>query len=148
MLRTITIQKRLLAAFGALALMLIITGIVSVQSLSKVRAKADVVETNLLPSISRLGDVEALTAETRAMTLRLLLAIDITQEGATFERIKQLNAEKQKVSKEYESYINMDDERKLYNEFSQIDKQYGDLQTKALDFLKQEELGAAQDLLD
>ena len=148
MLRTITIQKRLLAAFGALALLLVITGLVSVQSLSKVRTQADIVESNLLPSVSYLGQVESLTAETRAMTLRLLLAIDITQEGATFERIKQLNSEKQNVSKKYESAIFLPEERKLYNEFTQLDQQYGELQSKALDFLRQEELGAAQDLLD
>lgn len=148
MLRSITIQKRLLAAFGALALLLAITGIFSVQSLSKVREQADLVESNLLPSISYLGQVESLTAETRAMTLRLLLAIDITQEGATFERIKQLNSEKSEISNKYEATVYMPEERTLYQQFSDVDKQYRELQQKALDFLRQEELGAAQDLLD
>lgn len=148
MLRSITIQKRLLAAFGALALLLAITGIFSVQSLSKVREQADLVESNLLPSISYLGQVESLTAETRAMTLRLLLAIDITQEGATFERIKQLNSEKAEISNKYEATVYMPEERTLYQQFSDVDKQYIELQQKALDFLRQEELGAAQDLLD
>ena len=148
MLRSITIQKRLLAAFGALALLLAITGIFSVQSLSKVREQADLVESNLLPSISYLGQVESLTAETRAMTLRLLLAIDITQEGATFERIKQLNSEKSEISNKYEATVYMPEERTLYQQFSDVDQQYRELQQKALDFLRQEELGAAQDLLD
>lgn len=148
MLRSITIHKRLLAAFGALALLLAVTGGFSLQSLSKVRAQADLVETNLLPSVSYLGEVDSLTAETRALTLRLLLAIDITQEGATFDRIKQLNAEKQEFSKKYEATIYMPEERTLYQQFSEADTKYRELQQKALELLRQEELGAAQDLLD
>ena len=148
MLRSITIQKRLLAAFSALDLLLAITGIFSVQSLSKVREQADLVESNLLPAISYLGQVKSLTAETRAMTLRLLLAIDITQEGPTFELIKQLNSEKLGISNRYEATISMPEERTLYQQFSNVDKQYTEFQQKALDFLRQEELGAAQDLLD
>ncbi|MEH8017281.1 methyl-accepting chemotaxis protein [Rheinheimera muenzenbergensis] len=148
MLRTITIQKRLLAAFGVLALLLAITGIFSLQSISKVRAQADMVETNLLPAISYLGQVESLTAETRAMTLRLLLAIDITQEGKTFERIDTLNKEKTAVSKQYEATIVLAEERTLYKTFADVDAEYTELQGRALALLKQEELGAAQDLLD
>lgn len=148
MLRTITIQKRLLAAFGILALLLAITGFVSVQSLSKVRAQADILETNLLPAISYLGEVESLTHRSRATTLRLLLAIDITQEGATFERIKQLNEQKAAVSKKFEEMIFIPEERVVYQQFVETDRQYTELQQKALEYLKQEELGAAQDLLD
>ena len=148
MLRTITIQKRLLAAFGMLALLLAITGLFSMQSLSKVRAQADIVESNLLPAISYLGQVESLTAETRAMTLRLLLAIDITQEGETFNRIDALNNEKNDVSKKYEATIVLAEERALYKKFTDVDTEYAELQGRALALLKQEELGAAQDLLD
>lgn len=148
MLRSISIQKRLLAAFGALALLLAITGIFSMQSLSKVRAQADIVESSLLPAISYLGQVESLTAETRAMTLRLLLAIDITQEGRTFDRIEALNKEKTDVSKKYEATIALAEERTLYKKFTEVGAEYAELQGRALALLKQEELGAAQDLLD
>ncbi len=148
MLRTITIQKRLLAAFGALALLLAITGLFSVQSLSKVRAQADIVESNLLPAISYLGQVESLAISSRAMTLRLLLAIDITQEGGTFERIQVLNDEGDKANKAYAALIHLPEERRLYQQFNEVRQQYFVLQQKSLEFLRQEELGAAQDLLD
>ncbi|MBU2113993.1 MAG: methyl-accepting chemotaxis protein [Gammaproteobacteria bacterium] len=148
MLRTITIQKRLLAAFGALSLLLAITGIFSVQSLSQVRAQADIIESNLLPAVTYLGQVESLSSRSRALTLRLLLAIDITQEGQTFERIDNINAEVQKSLQNFAGTILNSQERKLYEQFEAVEKQYFDLQKRALALLRQEELGAAQDLLE
>lgn len=148
MLRKITIQKRLLAAFGSLALLLAITGIVSLNSLANVREQANIVESNLLPSINNLGRVRALSTEARAITLRLLLSLDITQESETFKRIEELTQRKSKAISEYTGYISLPEERKLFEEFKKIDEAYVDLQIRALDFLKKEELGAAQDLLD
>lgn len=148
MLRSISIQKRLLAAFGALALLLAITGVFSLQSISKVRAQADIVESNLLPAISALGQLEALTTRSRAMTLRLLLAIDITQEGATFERIKALNDDVDKADKAFAATLYLPQERKVYQQFDEVHQQYKALQQQSLELLRQEELGAAQDLLD
>lgn len=148
MLRTITIQKRLLIAFGAIALLLAVSGLFSVQSLSKVRAQADIVESNILPAISYLGQVEALAHRSRATTLRLLLSLDITQEGKTFEAIKRLNEEKEQVSKKYTETIYLAKERELYKQFAEVDEQYQQLQRQALEYLQKEEVGAAQDLLD
>ncbi|WP_166838188.1 methyl-accepting chemotaxis protein [Rheinheimera pleomorphica] len=148
MLRSISIQKRLLAAFGALALLLAITGLFSLQSLSKVRAQADIVESNLLPAVSYLGQVESLSGRSRALTLRLLLAIDVTQETATFALIERINADVQQAVKKYAATIYIEEERKLFQQFEQVELQYFELQTKALELLKQEELGAAQDMLD
>ena len=148
MLRTITIQKRLLVAFGALALLLAITGVFSLQSISKVRAQAEILETNLLPSINSLGRVRGLSAEARAITLRLLLAIDLSQESTTFQRIEELTTRKTEAVNQFASYVSLPEERTLFDEFKSIDAEYVALQQKALGFLKIEELGAAQDLLD
>ena len=90
MLRTITIQKRLLVAFGALALLLAITGLVSLQSLSKVRAQADFVETVVVSGLSGIGAIGTGINRNRALTMRLLLSLDITQEGGTFNEINDL----------------------------------------------------------
>ncbi|SEH65452.1 methyl-accepting chemotaxis protein [Rheinheimera pacifica] len=148
MLRTISIQKRLLAAFGTLALLLAITGVFSLHSLSKVREQANLVETNLLPSVSYLGDVDADIARSQALTLRLLLAIDIRQESATFDRLEVLRQGVEKSEQAYAATVYMPEERKLYEAFSGVKTQYFALQQQALALLKQEEVGAATDMLD
>lgn len=148
MLRSISIQKRLLAAFGALALLLTITGVFSLQSIAKVRAQADIVESNLLPAISALGEVESLTGRSRALTLRLLLSIDVTQETATFERIKSINVEVQEAIKNYAATLYIPEEVAVFKQYEEVELKYFELQSKALELLQQEELGAAQDMLD
>src|SRR5690606_16957862 len=105
MLRTISIQKRLLAAFGALALLLTITGLFSLQSLSKVRAQADFVETAVVPGVSGIGGIGTGINLNRALTMRLLLSLDITQEGETFDTISRLREEILNLEKPYEASI-------------------------------------------
>jgi len=148
MLRSISIQKRLLAAFGALALLLAITGLFSLQSLSKVRDQADFIETAVVPGISGIGDIGTGINRNRALTMRLLLSLDITQEGETFETISKLREEILSLEKPYEASIFDAQERIIFDEYTVSRQKYFELQEKALELLRQEELGAAQDLLD
>ena len=148
MLRTITIQKRLLAAFGALALLLAITGVFSLQSISKVRAQADFVETAVVPGLSGIGAIGTGINRNRALTMRLLLSLDITQECETFNAINKLREDILKVEKPYEASIFDSQERIIFGKYIESRKKYFELQERALELLRKEELGAAQDLLD
>lgn len=148
MLRTISIQKRLLAAFSALALLLALTGIFSLQSISEVRSEADMLETNLIPSINTLNDISTNINRVRVLTLRLLLALDIRQETGTIQRIKELTGSVEQAYSNYAAFITQEEERKLYNNLGDLKHQYDDLRTRAIDLLLKEEVGAATDLLD
>ncbi|WP_445766235.1 methyl-accepting chemotaxis protein [Rheinheimera sp.] len=148
MLRTITIQKRLLVAFGALALLLAITGIFSLQSIAKVRAQADFVETAVVPGLSGIGAIGTGINRNRALTMRLLLSLDITQEDETFNAIHKLREDILKVEQPYEASIFDAQERIIFSEYKTSRQKYFELQERALELLHKEELGAAQDLLD
>lgn len=148
MLRSISIQKRLLAAFGALALLLTITGVFSLQSISQVREQADFVETAVVPGVDGIGSLGTIINRNRALTLRLLLSIDITQEGEAFDTIKALREEILNLEKPYEASIFDAQERVIFGQYKVSRQKYFDLQQQALDLLLKEELGAAQDLLD
>ncbi len=148
MLRSITIQKRLLAAFGALALLLAATGIFSLQSISSVRAQADFVETTVVSGLSGIGSLGTNINRNRALTLRLLLAIDITQEGETFDTINTLREAILSTEKPYEATIFDPQERIIFDKYTASRQKYFELQDQALELLRREELGAAQDLLD
>ncbi|MCS4306441.1 methyl-accepting chemotaxis protein [Rheinheimera pacifica] len=148
MLRKISIQKRLLAAFGALALLLAVTGLFSLQSLSAVRTQADLLETNIMPSINAVRDVEINITSARALTLRLLLTLDIQQEGPTIQAITDLREAVNKAEKDYAVFIYTPEERKLYNDFGSVKQQYYELQQRAIELLLKDEVGAATDLLD
>lgn len=147
MLRTITIQKRLLAAFGTLALLLAITGIFSLQSLTKVRSQADIVETNILPSLVSLNHVDHNITLSRVYTLRLLLSSDIGQEDATIRRIQELRALAEKAQQEFGSTIIQPEARRIFEHFSTVKADYYNMQQQVITLLQRGEVDAANDLV-
>ncbi|WP_333608601.1 methyl-accepting chemotaxis protein [Arsukibacterium sp.] len=148
MLRQITIQKRLLVAFGALALLLVASGGYSLYAMSEIRQRADLVESNLLPALSNLSEINLTITRIRVLTLRLMLAIDIQQEGATVRRIPELKDLLNRYEKAYADTIFLDAERRLYQEFSTTKAQYYQLQEQVIAYLLSDDVGAATDMLD
>lgn len=147
MFRTTSIKNRLLAAFGALALMLAALGLYSLSAMSEIRERADLVETNLLPSLMSLGDLNLNVTRVRVLTLRLMLTTDIERETATLKRLDELRAELVKNEKTFEANILSDAERKAFGDFQRIQQQYLQLQQQAITYLQQQETGLALDLL-
>lgn len=147
MFRTISIQKRLLAAFGALAFMLAALGLYNLNTMSQIRERANLVETNILPSLMSLADLNLNVTRLRVLTLRLMLTTDITQEGATLNEVEQLRTEVRRNEQAFAANMYLDEERKVFADFEKRLQQYLQLQQEALEFLKQDETGMALDLL-
>lgn len=147
MFRTISIQKRLLAAFGALAFMLAALGLYNLNTMSQIRERANLVETNILPSLMSLADLNLNVTRLRVLTLRLMLTTDINQEGETLREIEGLRTEVRRNEQAFAANIYLDEERKVFGDFTKLLEQYLKLQQEAIDFLKQDETGMALDLL-
>ena len=147
MLRSITIQKRLLAGFGIVVLMLLITGGFGLSSTSQVREKADLLETNVVPSLISLGSITKNMAQLKAVTFRLMLTLDITQETERLNRVKTLKETVEKASEQYAALIVRSDEREAFNQFIEARKEYFAVQQQAIDLLLEDNIGAALDML-
>jgi methyl-accepting chemotaxis protein len=147
MFRTISIQKRLLAAFGALAFMLAALGLYNLNTMSQIRERANLVETNLLPSLMSLADLNLNVTRLRVLTLRLMLTTDITQESETLSQVDELREEVVRNEKAFAANIYLDEERRVFEDFLKTQNEYLKLQKEAIDFLKQDETGLALDLL-
>lgn len=147
MFRTISIQKRLLAAFGALAFMLAALGLYNLNTMSQIRERANLVETNILHSLMSLADLNLNVTRLRVSTLRLMLTTDITQEGATLNEVEQLRAEVRRNEQAFSANMYLDEEKKVFADFEKRLQQYLQLQQEAIEFLKQDETGMALDLL-
>ncbi len=147
MFRSVSIQKRLLAAFGLLAFMLAGLGLYNLNTMSQIRERADVLETNTLPSIMALAELNNTVSLLRMQTLRLMLTTDINNEGPTLRLVEELRQSALATEKRYASLIDADEERRSYNDFSTQLQQYLKLQNEAIDYLKQDEVGSALDLL-
>lgn len=147
MFRTISIQKRLLAAFGALAFLLAALGLYNLNTMSQIRERANLVETNTLPSLMSLADLNLNVTRLRALTLRLMLTTDITQEGATLNEVEQLREEVRRNEQAFSANMYLDEEREVFADFEKRLQQYLQLQQEAIEFLKRDETGMALDLL-
>ena len=147
MFRTISIQKRLLTAFGALAFMLAALGFYNLNTMSQIRERANLVETNILPSLMSLADLNLNVTRLRALTLRLMLTTDITQEGETLREVDNLRSEVRRNEQAFAANMYLDEERKVFGDFTKLLEQYLKLQQEAIDYLKQDETGMALDLL-
>lgn len=147
MFRSVSIQKRLLAAFGALAFMLAALGLYNLNTMSNIRERANALETNILPSLMAVAELNNTVTRLRVQTLRLMLTTDINNETDTLRLVDELRQSVLATEQRYQGLINMDEERRVYNEFASQLQQYLKLQNEAIDFLKQDETGLALDLL-
>lgn len=147
MFRSVSIQKRLLAAFGALAFMLAALGLYNLNTMSNIRERANALETNTLPSLMAVAELNNTVTRLRVQTLRLMLTTDINNETETLRLVEELRQSVLATEKRYQALINMDEERRIYNEFTSQLQQYLKLQQESIEFLKQDEIGLALDLL-
>ncbi|KKL02448.1 methyl-accepting chemotaxis protein [Rheinheimera mesophila] len=147
MLREITIQKRLLFAFSLLILLLIGVGTLSLSSMKTIRSHAAEVETNMLPAILSLGEVNLNLMRVRVFTLRLLLDKDQQSRQHTAAQIQQMKQAVEKYSADYQKTIRSDEELKLYHQFTASVAAYYAAQQQFYTLALQGDLAQAEALL-
>jgi len=148
MLRKINIQKRLLLGFGILAVLLLVSGFFSLQSISGVRERAEVVETNVVPSLIALADITRNMTQIKARTFRLMLTTDIQQETARLNRVKTDKENVENAQKAFNALISSDEERKFFDQFVTAKQEYFNVQNEVTELLMRDEIGVATDKLD
>jgi methyl-accepting chemotaxis protein len=117
-------------AFSIIIFLLICLGGVAMSAMKDIRANSEMIETNILPAIASLGDVNSNLMRVRIFTLRLL---STTSEDAKKETLAALERIKKDVSvarAEYEKKIYSDSEKRLFEQFTKQESNYYRLQTQ------------------
>lgn len=120
----LSIQNRLVITFSIAIALIVLLGFLSLFSMKNIRSEADLIEINLLPAISSLGDLNSNLMRVRIYTLRIVgddNEVDVRNHAL---KIDELKKEIKKSRTEYESTIYLDAERKLFNEFSVAENDY------------------------
>ena len=147
MLRTITIQKRLLAAFSSLALLLLMSGLLSLNSMTNIRDRAEIAEVDLIPSLVNLADMNLYLSRIRIRMLDIVLYREqerFAEHSGKLDEFKQLLS---KAQADFERKIHSERERQLYNEFSATEKEYIQVQEQILTLVKNSDLTTATAML-
>ncbi|CAM5187379.1 methyl-accepting chemotaxis protein [Alishewanella longhuensis] len=145
MFRSVSIQA-VTCSLWCPACTLAALGLYNLNTMSQIRERANLLETNILPSLMAVAELNNTVTRLRVQTLRLMLTTDINNETDTLRTVDELRQSVLATEKRYEALINMDEERRAYNEFAAQQQQYLKLQQESIESLKQDEIGLALDL--
>ncbi|MFB0704780.1 methyl-accepting chemotaxis protein [Pseudomonas protegens] len=142
-LTSLNIALRASLGFGLLALMVFALGAFALMQMGNMRQQSDEVESNWLPSVMSVGEMNQDLLRIRALTLRLLINRDpqaITQNENKINEIKSVLGVAQS---RYESLILLPQERVLFDRFKTIEKQYLQRQERVMQLSSQNQLEEA-----
>jgi len=123
-MRQFKIGSRLVAAFGFLAFVLIFQGLMALKSLSSIRHTAEEIDTNTVPSLTSLSDINLNVMRARVYTFRLLLAETDAHRSQAEQTLKQIRENIQTAEKQYKKLISIPEEQKVYDDFMASLNQY------------------------
>ena len=141
------IASKLLVTFFALSALTLLLGVFALHQMEQMQRANDEVSKNAMPSITYVSSTNTDTSDFRISELQHILSPDATQM-AFYER--DMRAEQESISahlKKYEPLISTDEERRLYDEFTRLWKEYQEEHEKVLALSRENKNQEARDLL-
>ena len=141
------IVSKLLVAFSSLVSLTLLLGIFAIDQMSAMRDASKHVSDNWMPSIAFVSDANTATSDFRIAELQYTLSTDATQM-AEYERRMRKEIDKIEHSlKKYEPLITIDAERRAYEEFNTLWKEYLAENQKVLVLMRSNQNEAVRDLI-
>ncbi|GJD49544.1 hypothetical protein OPKNFCMD_2275 [Methylobacterium crusticola] len=116
-LQSFSIRAKLVAAFSVLTLFVVGLGLLGLLSTQRMREQALAIETNWLPSIRVLGEIDTLTARTSALLLRHTQAADPALVASIERDMVRFAGKLDEKRAAYEAMIGSAEERALYDAY-------------------------------
>nr|WP_213153070.1 methyl-accepting chemotaxis protein [Pseudomonas carnis] len=123
-IRSLNIAPRAGLGFGVLALMVFVLGGFALLQMANMRQQSDQVETNWLPSVMAVGEMNQDVLRIRALTLRLLVNRDPQAVAQNEQKIAEIKTGLQHAEGVYEALIVLPEERVLFDRFKVEEQQY------------------------
>nr|WP_026145082.1 methyl-accepting chemotaxis protein [Pseudomonas fuscovaginae] len=129
-LRTMNIAPRALLGFSLIGALMLILGIFSLSQMSKIRAAAEELTNNSVPSIKMLDELTQLTLRLRVLSYRLLTNREQDVQTKTMDLLSQRNQQIEKARTVYEKLILSPEERAAYEQYVQLLGQYRQIEER------------------
>ena len=123
-IRSLNIAPRAGLGFGVLALMVFVLGGFALLQMANMRQQSDQVETNWLPSVMAVGEMNQDVLRIRALTLRLLVNRDPQAVAQNEQKIAEIKTGLHHAEGVYEALIVLPEERVLFDRFKLEEQQY------------------------
>lgn len=148
MLRQITIQKRLVITFITLAALILALGAFALSSMSSIRQNANFIETNTVPAITTVGELNTTIARARVNTLRLLLAPSQEKKLEQKALIDSLKKDIENYSEAYRATLFDEKEKALFAQVQQSIREYYEIEDKMVALALDDRAAEAEEMLD
>lgn len=123
-IRSTGIRNRLLAGFLILGAMVLAQGLMSLRTMADLRAVTVELETNTVPSLETLADLNLTASRLRIFTLRLLIAENADAQAPIKSRIMELRDELVAQKAAYVKLIAIPGEKEEFDKFSSAVNSY------------------------
>ena len=123
-IRSLNIAPRAGLGFGVLALMVFVLGGFALLQMANMRQQSDQVETNWLPSVMAVGEMNQDVLRIRALTLRLLVNRDPQAVAQNEQKIAEIKTGLYHAEGVYDALIVLPEERVLFDRFKVEEQQY------------------------
>ena len=139
-IRSLNIAPRAGLGFGLLALMVFVLGGFALVQMANMRAQSDQVETNWLPSVMAVGEMNQDLLRVRALTLRLLVNRDPQAVAQNEQKILDIKKQLHNAQSLYDALIVLPQERVLFDRFKLEEQQYLQRQEQVMAFSRQNQV--------
>ncbi|TLP59108.1 methyl-accepting chemotaxis protein [Pseudomonas mosselii] len=142
-LRRLNIAPRASLGFGLMGLLVVVLGSMALVQMTSMRQQAEQVDNNWLPSVISVGSMAQDMLRIRALTLRLLVNTDAAAQQQNSARIEQVKTGLDKAREQYEGLIVLPEERRLFDQYQGLERQYMGLQGQVTQLATQGQIPAA-----
>ena len=123
-IRSLNIAPRAGLGVGVLALMVFVLGGFALLQMANMRQQSDQVETNWLPSVMAVGEMNQDVLRIRALTLRLVVNRDPQAVAQNEQKIAEIKTGLYHAEGVYDALIVLPEERVLFDRFKVEEQQY------------------------
>nr|WP_309677824.1 methyl-accepting chemotaxis protein [Pseudomonas sp.] len=129
-LRNMNIAPRAFLGFTLIGAMLLILGVFALNQMSKIRAAAEEITSNSVPSIKSLDEFTQLTLRLRVLSYRLLVNREPDVQQKTLDLLETRNQQIRVAQTVYEKLIASPQERAAYDQYVQLLGQYRQIEDR------------------
>ena len=147
-LRNLPIRNRLLAGFSMIGALLLLLGLMSFNAMKQLRQTTVQLETNIIPTLVELAELNLNVTRIQEFTLRLFLAENSAERAEPLSKITELKSLIEQEMRRYEKLIVIDGEQQVFDEVNKNYQLYLQGQAQVISLLEQGDQAKAVDWQD
>src|SRR5471032_1666744 len=147
-LRNMNIAPRAFLGFTLIGALMLILGVFALNQMSKIRAAAEDITSNSVPSIKSLDEFTQLTLRQRVLSYRLMVNREPDVQQKTIDLLETRNQQIRTAQTVYEKLISSPQERATYDQYVQLLGQYRQIEDRMKSLSRNNQVDELRTLLN